>query len=353
VSALLASIGQLERLVMPFAYVSNSGADSVTPINLLINAASPSIAVGDNPTGIGRQPGSTLLWVANTTAHTISVIDTLSNTVVKTFNRDLGLGSDFSHLNKPQSVAFNSSGTRAYVGGYRWFGVFDTARLTPVISKDNIGNGDVRGIAVPDAGEVLFAIVGGSPGDPGSVFEVTSAYLEDPENPPGSQPRDLSFDANAIMATRSGGYYYLHTKEGQLNSFRLRTGRIGEPYQIRAEIRDLGGSKITPGGIAINQVSKTAYVLTDSELIVLNLDPGMANTITLTKHTRLRDLIPGLPSGGLYTLYLRTASNRDLLYVVIPAMAQVAVIDPGTAVVPATVVATIPVSTEPAGITGP
>jgi hypothetical protein len=133
VTALLARIGQLESLVFPFAFVSNSMANTVTPINLLNNSASSGITVGNSPIGIARQPGdSTLVWVTNKQSNTISIIDRVAYTVVNTIQRHLG--NSQVTMNGPQSVAFNPSGTFAYVGGDDFVAMFDSGAMTAISS---------------------------------------------------------------------------------------------------------------------------------------------------------------------------------------------------------------------------
>ncbi|MGC9157329.1 MAG: YncE family protein, partial [Candidatus Micrarchaeia archaeon] len=66
------------------------------------------IKVGSEPYGVAFNPSGTLAYVTNYGSDTVSVIDVSTNTIVNTIT----VGSE------PTGVAFNPSGTLAYVTNY-------------------------------------------------------------------------------------------------------------------------------------------------------------------------------------------------------------------------------------------
>ncbi|MFZ0661548.1 MAG: YncE family protein [Acidobacteriaceae bacterium] len=88
-----------------FAYVTNSGSNTVTVLDLVHLRQDRVLAVGDNPTGITSNPKTNEVYAVNTNSGTVSVIDAEKNRVVATIPVD----------RKPYFIDVNASGTRAYV----------------------------------------------------------------------------------------------------------------------------------------------------------------------------------------------------------------------------------------------
>jgi YVTN family beta-propeller protein len=85
-------------------YVTNSFHNTVTVIDTLTNTVIDTITVGQSPSGIAITPDGTRAYVASRN-RTISVIDTSTNTVIAT----IAANGD------PLAVAITPDGTRAYV----------------------------------------------------------------------------------------------------------------------------------------------------------------------------------------------------------------------------------------------
>jgi YVTN family beta-propeller protein len=67
----------------PFAYIANSGSDSVSVIDTATNTVvGPPIPVGSTPIGVAVNPAGTRVYVANSGSNSVSVIDTATNTVI-------------------------------------------------------------------------------------------------------------------------------------------------------------------------------------------------------------------------------------------------------------------------------
>jgi len=130
-------------------YVGNYDSASVTVIDAQSNSVIKHIAVGANPHQIALKPDGTRLYVTNVSSGTVSVIDTASNTVANTLN----LGGT------PVGVAVNPGGTRAYIGRYDSHQVYvlDTATNTFVGSPITVGSGPLCMEVNPD-GTRLYVI---------------------------------------------------------------------------------------------------------------------------------------------------------------------------------------------------
>jgi len=67
----------------PFAYIANSGSDSVSVIDTATNTVIGSpIPVGGQPLGVAVTPTGTRVYVTQVSSDTVYVIDTSSNTVI-------------------------------------------------------------------------------------------------------------------------------------------------------------------------------------------------------------------------------------------------------------------------------
>jgi YVTN family beta-propeller protein len=100
----------------PFAYIANSGDDTVTVINTSTKAIELTLAVGDEPISAAVTPDGKFVYVVNFSSDNVSVIDTSTNTVITT----IGVGTG------PFGVAVSPDGKFAYVSN-------DTSEILSVI----------------------------------------------------------------------------------------------------------------------------------------------------------------------------------------------------------------------------
>jgi YVTN family beta-propeller protein len=118
----------------PFAYVTNSGSDTVSVIDTETNTVVATVPVGDFPRGVAITPDGTRAYVTITRGINgmVSVIDTVTNTVVATV--------PMARENHPLGVAITPDGTYAYVangvglGGLGTVSAISTATNTVVAS---------------------------------------------------------------------------------------------------------------------------------------------------------------------------------------------------------------------------
>jgi len=124
------------------AYVSNSGSNSVSVVDVGSNMVVNSIPVGNVPFGVAVDAAGTRAYVTNFFDRTLSVIDTASNEVIDT----LPIGT------LPRGVAVNASGKRVYVANQLsgTLSVIDT--LTAEVTSITLG-GLPYGVDVNPASE--------------------------------------------------------------------------------------------------------------------------------------------------------------------------------------------------------
>src|SRR5262249_33737345 len=96
-------LGSTPAEAQPFAYVTNSGSNTVSVIDTATNTVVANVPVV-SPIGVAITPDGTHAYVTNFTG-TVSVIATATNTVVAT----VPVG------NNPSGVAITPDGTHAYV----------------------------------------------------------------------------------------------------------------------------------------------------------------------------------------------------------------------------------------------
>ncbi len=119
-----------------FAYVTNSGSNTVTVLDLVHLRQDRVVAVGSNPTGITANPRRNEVYAVNTGSGTISVIDATLNRVVATI----------SVHRKPYFIDVDSAGKRAYVAnsGSNNVSVIDLGKRREIRT---IGAGEGPGLA--------------------------------------------------------------------------------------------------------------------------------------------------------------------------------------------------------------
>jgi YVTN family beta-propeller protein len=89
----------------PFAYITNSGSNTVSVIDVNTGTVTANVIVGLSPYGVALSPDGTKVYVTNQNANTVSVINTTTNTVTAT----VPVG------NRPTGIAVSPDGTKVYV----------------------------------------------------------------------------------------------------------------------------------------------------------------------------------------------------------------------------------------------
>lgn len=154
------------------AFVTNSGDDTVTVVDLREQAVVGTIPTGDYPHGLRMSPDGSVIYVANVEDGSISVIDTAQLAEVAR----IPVGK------APVQVGFTPDGSRVYVSlrDENRVAVIDTTTRT-VIDRIEVGRNPIQVHATPDGRFVYVANQGteAEPADTVSVIDVASGTAVD------------------------------------------------------------------------------------------------------------------------------------------------------------------------------
>ena len=237
-------------------YVTNSGANTVSVMDTTTNTITATTIGFNQPTGLAIHPNGTRAYVANTGNNTISVINTATNTITAI---DLPTGA------APRAIAITPDGTRAYVAntGNNTISVIDTTTngITPISLP---AGATPQAVAItPDGTRAYVA----NPGNKTvSVIDTTTnavtttiTGLDEPRgvatNPNGSYVYVLSEDAFRV----SGAVGIIVTSTNQL---------VEEKVDPRA--RGLFGIAVSPDGgriYASGSLTNSLAILTTGERV--------------------------------------------------------------------------------------
>ena len=114
------------------AYITNSGDGTVSVIDTTTNTVVKTIPVGSKPFGVAVTPDGSKIYIANSGDDTVSVINTATNTVI---GSAIAVGTD------PVGVAVTPDGKTVYVTnqGDGTVSVIDTATNTVIGSAIDVG----------------------------------------------------------------------------------------------------------------------------------------------------------------------------------------------------------------------
>jgi YVTN family beta-propeller protein len=253
-------------------YVTNILQDTVSVIDTLTNTLVGTITVGQSPWGIAITPDGTRAYVANSSG-TISVIDTSTDTVITTIvDNDLPFG-----------VAITPDGTRVYVSNARGsVSVVDISTNTiisdiPVLDFPVPGFGfparDLAGIAITPDGTRAY-VVSHSTAKTYVISTITTAMTDTIHTEPGV-PLSIAIHPDgtrAYTATIGGSFAHVSVIDTASNSISATIPAGGAPPFVG----------VTPDGARL-------YV-----------DGAMAVTIIDTATNTIVTQIPiGQPMGGV------------------------------------------------------
>ncbi|MBS1501601.1 MAG: beta-propeller fold lactonase family protein, partial [Bacteroidetes bacterium] len=129
-----------------FAYICNSGGNTVSVIATAQNSVVANFAVGTNPWGVALSPDNTRVYVTNQTSNNVSVINTATRSVIGTIN--VGNG--------PEGVIVNNDGSKVYVANQSSANVSVISTATnSVVATIKTGSGP-RGLSISPDGSRLY-----------------------------------------------------------------------------------------------------------------------------------------------------------------------------------------------------
>ena len=258
------TINVFQRLF--YAYVTNSGDNTVSLIDAATNTVTDTIRTGNSPYEISFSPEGKKVYVANWESGTVSVIDSSTKNVIDTV--DLG-GS-------PGGVAVNPAGTEVYVTNVanNTVSVIDTA-TNNVKGTLKVGNYPA-GIAVSPDGTKIYVTNTGNIEVPGNSVSVINTLDNSMETV------TVGRGPSGVAVTPDGKKVYVSNSDDGTVSV------IDTATNTPTATVDVGNSS---WGVAVNPSGTEVYVanLGDTEL---NLD-GYVSVI----NTSIDRVVATVPAG--------------------------------------------------------
>jgi YVTN family beta-propeller protein/beta propeller repeat protein len=291
-----------------YAYITNSGDNTVSVIDTATNTVTATVNVGSNPLGVAINPAGTNVYVANDYDNTVSVIDTATNTVTDTVN----VGA------APYGIAVSPDGSKVYVANYYGDSVSiidtETNTVTAVVDLEGGGWSAPQGIAVsPDGSKVYVANIGSNTV---SIIETASNAIT--ATVTGSSPWGIAINPTGTKV------YVTNYADGTVSTIDTAINIV------TAMVAFEGDEWIGPSGIAVDPEGTKLYVTNRDSKTVSVIDTA-TNALTATVE------VEGVPEG--------VAVNPDgtNVYVANKGNNTVSVINTATN----TVTATVPVGNGP------
>ncbi|MCH7697904.1 MAG: hypothetical protein IH865_03045 [Chloroflexi bacterium] len=323
------------------AYVTNEFSNDVSAVAISGRGGTETeiarIPVGTRPIGIVARPDGQKVYVGNSDSNSVSVIDTGSNTVIKTIT-----GID----NPMGEMVASQDGSRVYVGsGSNHIFEIDTATDTVVTSFSQAFHGPPVGLALSQDGQFLYA---------------TSSWA------PTSGISKIRLSDKAFVATRSGPPIQNNGPIGLTlyhNDERLLVAMCGFSFDFNKDVCNGAGPvpfvELNASDLSVRRTltdpafgALNAIEVTDDETRAYVIDSthgDVIHVIDLVSFTR----VAGVPMGS-HPRAITKASfgpGKEFLYAADSDHAWLAKIDanPTTATYN-TVVGTTPVGTYPRGV---
>jgi YVTN family beta-propeller protein len=195
---------QAAHAKIPYAYVSNNAAHTVTVIDTRTGTVVTTIGVGSFPYAVAVDQAGKFLYVTNSGSNTVSVISTTTNAVVATIT--------LTGLSGPMDIALTPNGKTAYVscGNSNSVAVINTATKTfKTIAVQN-----PIGLAVTPTGAFVYVVSSG-PGKVLVISTLTDAVVATIPvgtnipvgvviSPDGSTAYVTNYNANTVTVIQTG-----------------------------------------------------------------------------------------------------------------------------------------------------
>jgi YVTN family beta-propeller protein len=282
------------------AYVTNSGSSTVSVISTATNVVTNTIAVGTHPYNLALNPVQNIAYVTNEGSSNISIINTTNNSV--TGSIAIAGGGNM------RTVAFNPSGTEAYVAGANGgVQIIDTASNTPV---STITFSNATGLAVNPSGSKVYVtqysenpstplyIVGATP--TASPVQTTAAngsvVLTASTGGIGQATNPVAIQTTSVTANASGDVYLVADANNVANTVSITASKAGNANTFNITTPNDATGLVATGNISAGTVSLTASGTGDVDA---NLGSG---SITALGTTAGLGSITLLANGGAVNL---------------------------------------------------
>jgi len=303
----------------PYAYITNSGSNTVSVIDIATDTVVSTINVGNLPTGVAVNSDGTKAYVANENSNNLSVINTSTNTIVSSL--DIGLN--------PRGVAVDPENTHVFVTNYKSPGDVSVIHaITNSVSTIpyTVYEGNYpAGAAINPEGTTLYVTNQGS--DTLSIIKfIETGDSNFPNNGEGSLLNNINVGRSPCgIAIRPDGTC-VYVANGDSNTVSVINTSTGN---LTATI-DVGKM---PQGIALTPDGKSVYVS--------NFIGGTVSIIDTTTN-----VVADTVQVGRNPIGVSVNPNGTKIYVANYGSNSVSVIDTATN----TVITTVPVGSRPVAL---
>jgi YVTN family beta-propeller protein len=240
----------------PFAYVANSGSNTISVIDVPTELSVSTITVGTSPKVVAVAPNGQQAYVTNSGGNSVSVIDTTSDTVVNTIPVQSG----------PEGVAFTPDGTEAYVANFGSgnVSVIDTASQTVVATVQV--QSQPNGVAMAPTSNGTFAYVTNVGSNTVSVISVATNTVTTTIQV-GSSP------VWAAVSPNSSSAYVENAGSNNVSVISVATNTVTATIPVG----------MVPGGAAFTPDSSLAYVVnqaSNSVSVIATASNNVVATVT-------------------------------------------------------------------------
>ena len=241
------------------AYIANTTANTVSVINTVTNNVVASIPVGDYPQGVSASPDGSKVYVSNYRDNDLSVISTYTNTVIATIT----VGPD------PFGLASSPDGSHLYVTNTLSNNIVVVNTATNKIEASITVGARPVGMAINPDGSRVYVTNSDPNANSVSVIN-TATNLVITTIPVGTSPGGL------ILSPDGSTLYVINTGSNSLSIINTATNTVTSTIQVGAY----------PFGISITPDGSKLYI-TDSQ----------ANTVSVV-NTATNSVIATVPVGN-------------------------------------------------------
>ncbi len=234
----------------PLAYITNSGSNTVSVINTVSNTVIASFATGKQPQSVCVSTDGLRLYVTNITDGSVSVFSAATNALIA----NVTIGTN------PNAVAVSPDNTRVYVSSGNQVIVID-AQTDAVIKTINVGT-LATGIAVSPDGKLIYAV----------CYAAEAVYVINSSTnavvtiiPVGGSPYGVCFSPDGSRA------YVTNEGSGTVSVINTATNSVSATINVGVD----------PIGIVVSPDGKQIYVANDGSTLV-NVINAATNVITAT-----------------------------------------------------------------------
>jgi YVTN family beta-propeller protein len=281
-SAAMTTMGALPAAAAtPFAYVANSGSNTVSIINTATGAVVATVSVGTTPTGVAITPNGSAVYVTNAGSNTVSIINTITRKVTAT----VSVGSG------PNGVAITPNGAHAYVANGASGTVSIVNPVTQKVTATVSVGSTPTGVAITPNGSAVYV---------NTVSQKVTATV-----PVGTKPIGVAMTAHAAYVANNGS-----DTLSIINTVTQKVTTVG-----------LGGPFLgtNPYGVAISPSGSKAYVTMQDSVATCPAYGGEVEVVSTYTQSLTDDIGSGFGGGltgvafvpGQYLAYVtETCSNN-------------------------------------------